>query len=124
MAFLHDRVLVFGLSVLESEATRIDICEGEPATYTEARKLSLGHKLGIEISAAHDRQPSGKRVTVKPIDDGALTRDGLADTWALSDSINSRLLAAGMISKPKPVTGGNKFNLEAFDIGIPGAVQA
>jgi len=124
MAFLHDRVLVFGLSVLEAEATRLDICSNEPDTFTEATsRFSLGHKIGIDVSAAHDRIPDGKRVTVKPIDDGAMTHDGVASSWALTDTINSRLLAAGEIAKPKSVTGGNRFTLDAFDIGIPDAVQ-
>jgi hypothetical protein len=48
-----------------------------------------------------------------------VTGTGTASHYAIVDTVNSRLLAAGALSAPQAVTDGNVFTLTAFDIGIP-----
>jgi hypothetical protein len=121
MPFLNDRVLDNGLSVLTSEGNRLDICTTEPTTYTQATSThTLGNKTSLSIGSPTARTPSGRRVTVAAITDGSVTGTNTATHWAISDTSNSRLLAAGSLSSSQGVTSGNTFTLGAFDIGIPG----
>jgi hypothetical protein len=121
MSYLNDRVLDQGLQVLTDEADRLDICSAEPATFVTATStFSLGNKLAPSISAPAARAPSGREVTISAIADGLSTGDGDAAYWALVDTVNSRLLAAGPLDTPITVMNGNPFTLTAFTVGIPG----
>ncbi len=121
MSYLNDRVLDNGLAVLDTEATRLDICSQEPSTYAGATSTyTLGNKTSLSIGAPAARSPSGRKVTVAQITDGSVTGTGTASHWAITDTANSRLLAAGALSASQAVTSGNTFTLAAFDIGIPG----
>lgn len=121
MAFLADRVFDNGLSVLDTEANRLDICSQEPATYAEATSTyTLGNKTSLSVGAPADRVGGGRRVTVAEITDGSVTGTDDATHWAITDTGNSRLLATGALSGGgQSVTSGNTFTLPAFDIGIP-----
>lgn len=120
MALLGDRVFDYGLSVLDTEANRLDICSSEPATYTQATSTyTLGNKTSLSIGAPADRTGGGREVTVSAITDGSVTGTGTAAYWAISDTANSRLLAAGSLSSSQGVTSGNTFTLASFKIGIP-----
>lgn len=120
MPFLNDRVLDNGLTVLDTEANKLTICNAEPSTYTQANAtFALGEKTSPSVGAPAARTPSGRRVTVSAITDGSVTASGTASHWALVDTVNSRLLAAGSLSASQSVTSGNTFTLGAFDIGIP-----
>lgn len=120
MSYLNDRVFDSGLSVLDTEANRLDICSQEPTTYTEATSTyTLGNKTSLSIGAPADRTPSGRKVTVAAITDGTVTGTDTATHWAIVDTGNSRLLATGSLSSSQAVTSGNTFSLAAFDIGIP-----
>jgi hypothetical protein len=122
MAFINDRVLDNGLTVLDTEADKLTICNAEPTTFTEANvTYLLGAKTSPTVGAPSARAPSGRQVTVSAITDGAISASGTASHWALVDTGNSRLLAAGSLSGSQSVTSGNTFTLAAFDIGIPGA---
>ena len=123
MAFIADRVLDLGLNILSTEANRLDICSSEPATYAAATTTaSLGNKTSLSVGAPAERTPDGRRVTVAQITDGSVTGTDTATHWAIVDTANSRLLATGSLSASQAVTDGNTFTLDAFDIGIPGAV--
>lgn len=122
MAFLNDRVLDFGLTVLDTEATKIHICSSEPSTFAGVAGVSLGNK-GLAaggIGAPATRAPSGRKVTVAAFSDGSVTGTGTASHYAIVDEVNSRLLAANSLSASQAVTSGNTFSLDAFDIGVPG----
>ena len=122
MAFINDRVFDSGLTILDTEANRLDICSQEPVTYTEATSTyTLGNKTSLSIGAPADRTPSGRKVTVASFTDGSVTGTGTASHWAIVDTGNSRLLATGALSASQAVTSGNTFTLAAFDIGIPDA---
>jgi len=122
MPFLNDRVLDLGLTVLDTEATKIHICLSEPSTFAGVAGVTLGNKaLGAGgIGAPGARTPSGRKVTVASFSDGNVTGTGTASHYAIVDETNSRLLAANPLSSTQAVTSGNTFSLNAVDIGIPG----
>lgn len=122
MPFINDRVFDLGLNVLDTEANRLDICSLEPTTFTQATSTNtLGNKTSLSVGAPADRSPTGRRVTVAAISDGTVTANGTATHWAITDTVNSRLLATGSLAASQAVTSGNTFTLGAFDIGIPDA---
>jgi len=121
MSYLNDLVLDSGLTILDTLGDRLDICSTEPTTYAQATTTyTLGNKTSLSVGAPAPRTPSGRKVTVAQINDGAVTGDGTAAFWAISDVSESMLLAAGALSSGQVVTTGNTFTLSAFDIGIPG----
>lgn len=123
MAFLADRVFDNGLTVLDTEANRIDIIDsglGAPTTFTEATSTnSLGFSKSLSIGAPADRGGGGREVTVASISDGTVTGTGTAGLYAITDSGNNRLLAWGNLTTSQAVTSGNSFTLTSFTIGIP-----
>lgn len=120
MASLGDRVLDNGLSALDTEADKLFITSAEATTYTQAATTyALGVKNAPTVSAPADRTGGGREVTVSAITDGSVTGNGTATHYALVDSANSRLLAAGALSSAQAVTAGNTFTLTSFKIGIP-----
>jgi len=121
MAYLNSRIQDFGLNVLDTEANRLDICTTEPTTFSQATTTyTVGNKTSISVGSPADRTPSGRKVTVAAITDGNVTGNNTAAFWAVTDTVNSRLLAAGSLSSGQVVTSGNTFTMTAFDIGIPG----
>jgi len=120
MATLADRVFDNGLTVLDTEANRLDICSTEPTTYTQATSTyTLGNKTSLSIGAPADRTGGGREVTVASFTDGSVTASGTAAYYAITDTTNSRLLATGSLSSSQAVTSGNTFSISSFKIGIP-----
>lgn len=120
MATLADRVFDNGLTVLDTEANRLDICSSAPTTYTEATSTyTLGNKTSLSIGAPADRSGGGREVTVAAFTDGSVTGTGTAAYYAIVDTTNSRLLATGSLSSSQSVTSGNTFSISSFKIGIP-----
>ena len=119
-AYLNDRVLDNGLTVLDTEADKLYLCSQQPATFAEATSTyALGNKTAISVGSPADGTVNGRRVTVGAISGGSITATGTATHYALVDSTNSRLLAAHTLSASQAVTNGNTFSLAAFDITIP-----
>lgn len=121
---LQDRVLDNGLSIIDTEADRIDIVSQDPTTYTEATSTySLGNKdfgaSGTAFGAPAAATPNGRKVTSNAITDGSVTATGTATGWAVVEVANTRLLANGDLSASQALTSGNTFTLPAFDIRIP-----
>lgn len=127
MAYLNDRVLDNGLTVLDTEADRLYLCtsalslaNATPPSYADATSTyAKGNKTGISIGAPADGASNGRRVTVGAITGGSISADGTVHSWALVDSANSRVLAAGTLAADQAVTNGNTFSLAAFDITLP-----
>lgn len=120
MATINDRVLDNGLTILDLEANRVDICSQEPASYAEATSTyTLGSETSISISAPADASPNGRKVTLAAVSGASVTGNGTATHYAISDTGNSRLLATGSLSASQVVTSGNTFSLTASDIRIP-----
>ena len=78
---LYDRVLDNGLTVLDTEANRLDICKTMPTTYAEATSTyTLGNKLNPSIGAPAVASPNGRKVTVAQITDGSVTATSRSTT--------------------------------------------
>lgn len=126
MPSIADRVLDFGLNVLDTECNALYICHTEPTTYAQATSTyALGNKTGLNVGSPAARAPSGRRVTVPAITDGVVTATSTsvaddAQFYALVDTVNSRLLVTGSLAAAQFVTSGNVFTTTAFDVGIPG----
>jgi hypothetical protein len=119
-AILHNDVFDSGLSQLDTEADRLDICSTQPSTYTEAiTTYTLGNKTACSVGAPEDGDASGRKVRVAAITDGTVSGTGTAAYWSLVDVSETKLLAAGPLASSQGVTSGNTFTLAAFDIEIP-----
>jgi hypothetical protein len=122
---LGSYVLDNGLTALDTDANRLDICHTLPTTYAEATSTyTVGNKTSPSVGSPADASPNGRKVTVAAITDGSVTATSTgtsddAQYWALTDTANSRLLAAGSLSAAQMVTSGNTFTLGSFDIRIP-----
>ena len=120
MALLDNTVFDSGLSVLDTLADILYICDTAPTTYTEASSTyALGNKAAPTVGAPADAGGGGRQVTVSAITDGTVTGTGTAAYWALCDESESALLAAGDLSAGQSVTSGNTFTLTEFTISIP-----
>ena len=120
MATLNDRVFDNGLTILDTEANRIDVTSQEATSYAEATSTyTLGNSTSLSIGAPADRSGGGREVTVAAISDGSVSGTGTATHYAVVDTSNSRLLATGTLSASQSVTSGNTFTLASFTIGIP-----
>ncbi len=120
MASISDRVLDNGLSTLSSEANAVHITSAEATTFTEATNTyTLGSASGITISSPADRTGGGRSVTLSAISGASVTGTGSATTYAIVDTVNSRLLATGALTAAQSVATGNTFSLQALSVGIP-----
>jgi hypothetical protein len=120
MATLNNRVFDNGLTVLDTEANRIDITSQEATSYAEATSTyTLGNSTSLSIGAPQDRSGGGREVVVAAITDGSVTGTGTATHYAIVDTANSRLLATGSLTASQSVTSGNTFTLSSVAIGIP-----
>ena len=120
MPSLNNRVFDNGLSVLDTEANRIDLTSQEATTYAGATSTyTLGNSTSLSIAAPSDRSGGGREVIVAAITDGSITATGTATHYAIVDTNNSRLLATSTLSASQSVTSGNTFTLASFTIGIP-----
>ena len=120
MATLNDRVFDNGLTVLDTEGNRVDICSQEPTTYAAATSTyTLGNETSISVSAPANASPNGRKVTLAAITGASVTGTGTATHYAIVDTGNSRLLATGSLSASQAVTSGNTFSLTASDIRSP-----
>ena len=120
MATVADRVLDNGLTVLDTEASRVDITSQEATTYAEATSTyTLGNTTSISISAPADRTGGGRKVTLSAVTGASVTGTGTATHYAITDVSNTRLLVTGTLTASQSVTSGNTFSLEALNVGIP-----
>lgn len=121
MPFINDRLYDLGLNVLDTEANRLDICSSEPATFAAATTtVSLGNKTTLSIGAPAAGSPSGRKVTIAAFSDGTVTATGTATHYAITDTVNSRLLVTGALSASQVVTSGNTFSITATDVTLRG----
>lgn len=120
MASIGDRVLDNGLVVLNTEGNRLDICSTEPTTFTQATVTNtLGNKTTYSGATPTDRGGGGRESIYAAITDGSVTGTGTAGFFAVTDTVNSRLLGVQALSSTQGVTSGNTFTLTSFTIGIP-----
>mgnify|MGYP003646602527 FL=1 len=117
MAFIADTVFDNGLTVVDTNGTRLDITSTEATTYTEATSTyTLGNDT-VNTGAPEAGAVDGRRVIVPAISAGSVTGTGTAAFWALTDGA-SVLYATGALSASQAVTSGNTFSLDAVSITI------
>lgn len=120
---VQDRVLDYGLDVLDSEADAIYICSQEPSSYAEATSTyALGSKnfgAGGVFGSPAAGTPNGRAVVSAAVLDGAVSATDTATHFAVVDTGNSRLLAVAALAAPVAVTDGNQFTLGSFTIRLP-----
>ena len=122
MPYMNDLLLDLALQQIESNATRVDICSQEPATYTAATSTyTLGNKTGCTYTGPVDRSPNGRKTTLDAIVGGSVTGTGTASHWAASYVGGTALYVTTSLASSQGVTSGNTFTLTAADIGIPDA---
>ena len=98
MATLADRVYDNGLTVLDTEANRVDICSAEPSTYTAATSTNtLGNTTSITISAPADGDTSGRKVTLSAISGASVTATGTATHFAITDTLTTMAFTTHII---------------------------
>jgi hypothetical protein len=117
-------VLNNGLIALQQLATHIHILSQEPADFAGIATYSLGNMnfgAGNTLTGPTARTPNGSKVTTVAVTAGTVTGTGNAVRWAISDSVNSRLLVDNDLAASQAVTAGNVFSIPAFDFGIPGS---
>jgi hypothetical protein len=119
MATLDNRVFDNGLTVLDTEANAIHITSAEATSYANVAAVTLGNSTSLSIAAPSDRAGGGREVVVAAITDGSVTGTGTATTYAIVDTVNSRLLATSTLTASQAVTSGNTFTLSSVAIGIP-----
>jgi len=120
MAFIDDRVFDLGLTVLDTEVDELHITLQQATSFIDATiTSSLGSSATVSIGAPQDRTGGGREVVIGAISDGAVSTSGTATHYALVDTVNSRLLAAGSLGFSQPVTSGNTFTLLLGSVGIP-----
>jgi hypothetical protein len=121
VAQLEDRVLDFGLNVLDVESSFLSVCSAEPTTIAIAATSGLlGFKswgVGAVFGAPAAGAPNGRKVSSATISDGTITTSGTASWWAVYAA--GTLHAHGTLSAAQVVTAGNTFTLTSFDIRIP-----
>ena len=124
MAYLNDRVLDNGLTVLDTEVTHLYICSAAPTSYAQATTTyALGNKAAPSVGAPEAATPTGRKVVVAAFADGAITSAGTATHYALVDTTNSRLLAAAPLDTPRAFSMGDAFKVATgWSIRLPGAV--
>ncbi len=124
---IGSRVADAGLNALDTEATHIYVCSANPTTHTEATSTyALGNKnfgAGAAFGAPANASPDGRKVSSVAITDGSVTATGTASHFAVTDSVNSRLLLSGSLSATQAVTSGNTFSLPSFDFRFPAAAS-
>lgn len=122
-AQLEDRVLDFGLNVLDTESVYLSICSSEPTTIAIAATSGLlGYKsfgagAVFGAPAAYGAPSSARKVSSAAISDGTITTSGTASWWAVYAA--GTLHAHGTLSAAQVVTSGNTYTLTSFDIRIP-----
>ena len=118
MPFIADTVFDNGLTTLDTNGTRVDICSSEPATYGQATSTtSLGNAAVNTGAPQNASSGTGRSVEVPAIGNGSVTASGTATHWALTNGTNT-LYATGSLAASQAVTSGNTFTLDAFEIII------
>lgn len=119
--FTNDIVMDGALDIIINNASKLIVCEGQPASYTAANtvKGSGGNKLGeIAIDSADftksDGDVSGRKLTVAAQSGIPITDSGDADHIAIVDDTNSRLLHVTDMSL-QPVSSGGSADTQAYD---------
>ena len=115
--FISDNVFDSGLSYADTNGTRIDIVNTDPAgVYATVTANTLGNDT-VNTGAPQAGATDGRRVVVPAITAGSVTGTGTATHWALTNGTDT-VIASGALSASQAVTSGNTFTLDAISITI------
>ncbi len=113
------------LNDLKNNTTRLVLCAGEPANFSEAQTnfgVGSGKRLGeVTVSAADFTGPSAGDVDGRKLVSNAqgsvpISIDGTADHVAWVDTVNSRLKHVRPLAAPIAVSAGQVGTIEAQTI--------
>ena len=117
MSYIHPNVLDQAANYIINGTENFYLCSAEPSTFTEASATyKLGTKASPSLTGPAAGDVSGRKLTVSAFTDGAVSADGTASHWALTDDSLTMLLAAGPLDASQAVYDGNTFEMEAFDL--------
>jgi len=103
-------------------ADQIFVCSSVPTTFTEATSVRLGAAsfgVGLVVGAPQNATPNGRRVLTSAVNAAPISSSGIATAWAIVDTPNQRLLAAGTLFSTLFITTGQTWSLPAFEIRFP-----
>lgn len=119
--YSNDIILDTALNFVTGSATKVVVCDGEPATYTAATTAtgSGGNALGSgSLSGANftvaDGDVSGRKWTLETQTGLPVNNSGTADHVAIVDDSNSRLLVITTVTA-QAVSAGGTMDVSAFD---------
>ena len=135
MSYLNQRVFDRGLEVLVQDTHRIALTIEAPTDWQSADDATVGTtwtpQAVVSIWGPDDPPPlvtgpsnalGGRKVTVGPVVNGVVVREGVATHWALLDDVSERLLASAPLALSISLTPDSPvFTLTQFDIVMPGA---
>ena len=75
-------------------------------------------RIALSVGAPANGTPNGRAVTVADFSDGTVTSTGSVTHFAIVDTVNSRLLAAGPLSASQSVTSGNTFAMTGGNAAV------
>jgi hypothetical protein len=121
--YLFDYQMDFGLNAF-TLADKIVVCSQRPMNFTEANvTYKIGEKsfgVGNVVTAGpQNATPTGRQIITAAVANGTVTTNGTPTKWAIIDSANSRLLAAGDMTGSEAVTTADGWTLEAMTINVP-----
>lgn len=119
-------ILDEALACIITDASRLDICSGEPRAYADVAKLSLGHKtlpklsgpVDVAAGASGAAGAGGRAAVIGAIDDGLVTNKGAPKYWCLTGQ--GKLLVCEPLGNTAPiqVVAGIAFVLPSIHIRI------
>jgi Concanavalin A-like lectin/glucanases superfamily len=126
LAQITDKLRDSGLGYVSSNADRIYICNAVPTTYAQATSTyALGYKnFGVgSVAGAPQAATGGRKIVTNAVVGGLVTAGGTPAAWAIVDTVNSLLLVTGPMSGAEALTTSDAWTLDAFGIGLAGALS-
>lgn len=117
MPFINDSVLK-DLEAFGGTTVRVDITTSLATTYSNVTSNTLGNKTSVAMAAVGDAGTDGQKVSMaSSITDGAVTTEGTASHYALSNGSNL-VYASGELAGNVAVATGSPFTLAIVDVII------
>jgi hypothetical protein len=113
-----DYVLDNGLNGF-SIATALHLCSARITQYSDVAVYTLGNYTALGWTGPAAGSPTGRKITLNAILAGTVTGSGINVSWAIIDSVNSRLMATGLTAAPTALTAGHSFSVDAIPIHYP-----
>jgi hypothetical protein len=115
MHYIDDVSLDLALARIARDASRLDMTSECPASYADVARVSLGHKIGPQVSAP-EACKNGRQITIAAIDDGTATAKGTPKYWCLTGQ--GRLLACDELDSADPFISGIAFVLPSICVKL------